>query len=481
MITLSGWFTEWKNNADGLRIRLTNLHHDWQQTCATLDEAERTDAILREEIKGAETHVTEEQRHAVQCRDSRDATREELARKQEDLRRIMGGNTPQKEAEMLQNAINSARQVEATTRRSFQEMQGQLHLLEGKRNNLLKSRLESQQQQQQKQQELDLLMLRFNGTHSPVQFSELDQIFTADTDWKTMRQRIDLLKEQRILAQHNLEQAQQALQTLQAESIRPALSAQATPEVSQTPQAQPTNHAPQAAQPTVATHLEAYLSLRQTLAQEHEKELHHANEVAQELATVRLTLQAHQQSVDSAARMQQTLDNAREDARQWNRLNTLFGAADGKKFRTLAQSYTFSYLVAHANRHLCQLSPRYELHNIEGTLALEIIDHDMFDEHRYVTSLSGGETFVVSLALALGLASMSTNQLVIGSLFIDEGFGNLDRDSLDLVMLALSNLENAQGRKVGVISHTEQIRAQISPQIKLRKRPGGSSSLIEVI
>ena len=179
--------------------------------------------------------------------------------------------------------------------------------------------------------------------------------------------------------------------------------------------------------------------------------------------------------------MQQTLDAALEDAREWNRLNTLFGAADGKKFRTLAQSYTFSYLVAHANRHLCQLSPRYELHNIEGTLALEIIDHDMFDEHRYVTSLSGGETFVVSLALALGLASMSSNQLVIGSLFIDEGFGNLDRDSLDLVMLALSNLGNAQGRKVGVISHAEQIRSQISPQIKIRKRPGGSSSVIEVI
>ena len=104
----------------------------------------------------------------------------------------------------------------------------------------------------------------------------------------------------------------------------------------------------------------------------------------------------------------------------------------------------------------------------------------MFDQRRYVYSLSGGETFVVSLALALGLSSLSSNNLSIGSLFIDEGFGNLDQASLELVMTALSNLENSQGRKVGVISHTEQIRSQISPQIRLVKLPTGARSRIEI-
>ena len=146
----------------------------------------------------------------------------------------------------------------------------------------------------------------------------------------------------------------------------------------------------------------------------------------------------------------------------------------------MAQSYTFGFLVEHANCHLRRLTPRYELRNLPGTLTLEIIDRDMFDEHRYVSSLSGGETFVVSLALALGLASLSGANLSIGSLFIDEGFGNLDRDSLDLVMTTLSHLENVQGRKVGVISHTEQIRSQIFPQICLVRQPGGSSSQIVV-
>lgn len=86
----------------------------------------------------------------------------------------------------------------------------------------------------------------------------------------------------------------------------------------------------------------------------------------------------------------------------------------------------------------------------------------------------------MSLALALGLSSLSADSLTIGSLFIDEGFGNLDHASLDLVMSALANMENVQGRKVGVISHTEQIRSQISPQIRLVKQPAGGRSLIEI-
>jgi DNA repair exonuclease SbcCD ATPase subunit len=174
------------------------------------------------------------------------------------------------------------------------------------------------------------------------------------------------------------------------------------------------------------------------------------------------------------------LDNAQINYEQWDRLNSLLGSTDGKRFRELAQGYTFRFLVEHANQQLRLLSPRYQLVVASGSLNLEIIDRDMFDQRRYVYSLSGGETFVVSLALALGLSSLSSNNLSIGSLFIDEGFGNLDQASLELVMTALSNLENSQGRKVGVISHTEQIRSQISPQIRLVKLPTGARSRIEI-
>ena len=134
----------------------------------------------------------------MQCRESRDAIREDLSSKREELRRLMGNSTPQKEAEALQQAIVAARETEQKVRNEFEAGQGRLRQLEGKRDNLLKNRLDSQQQQQQKQQELDLLIARYNGTHSPVQFNELDRIFTANTDWKALRQHIDELKEQRL-------------------------------------------------------------------------------------------------------------------------------------------------------------------------------------------------------------------------------------------------------------------------------------------
>ena len=114
------------------------------------------------------------------------------------------------------------------------------------------------------------------------------------------------------------------------------------------------------------------------------------------------------------------------------------------------------------------------------SLDLEIIDQYMSDETRPVSGLSGGETFIVSLALALGLASLSSRRLSIESLFIDEGFGNLDNESLDMVVRALGNL-NAQGRKVGIISHTEQIRDNIFPQVQVvRSKASDSTSTIRI-
>ncbi len=472
MITLSGWFSLWRDNADGLRLRLSDLHTDWTSTCLDIDNGERSETLLREEIKSAETHLNEATHHTEECRQSRDSVRETLSRKHEELRRLLGDATPQKLTEQLQSAITQARAAEQRTRQDFEALQGRLRQLEGQRDNLLRSRLESQRQQQEKQQELDLMILRFNGTHSPVQFAELRAVFTATTDWNALRQRISSLADARLLADNALKQAREQLQVLQASPQRPPLT-------------QSKENVAPAEVPAVDSPLDdltaRYSQLRQDLEKQQTVYADRLKELSEELTQINSRLLAHKGSVERAATLEKSLDEAQANAREWERLNALFGSADGKKFRTIAQSCTFSYLVAQANLHLRQLSPRYELHNVPGTLTLEVIDRDMFDEHRYVNSLSGGETFVVSLALALGLASLSSKNLNIGSLFIDEGFGNLDRDSLDLVMLALSNLENVQGRKVGIISHTEQIRSQLSPQIRLVRQPGSGSAKVQVV
>lgn len=166
-------------------------------------------------------------------------------------------------------------------------------------------------------------------------------------------------------------------------------------------------------------------------------------------------------------------------AERWAKLNKLIGSADGAKFKVIAQSYTLNLLLLHANKHLSYLSKRYKLQQVPGTLGLQVIDCDMCDEVRTVYSLSGGESFLISLALALGLSSLSSNNLKVESLFIDEGFGSLDAESLRTAMEALEQLQ-MQGRKIGVISHVQEMSERISVQVQVHKKVNGKSVLTVV-
>ena len=163
----------------------------------------------------------------------------------------------------------------------------------------------------------------------------------------------------------------------------------------------------------------------------------------------------------------------------WAKLNDIIGSADGKKFRQIAQEYTLDVLLGYANIHLQSLSQRYLLERIPNTLGLQVLDLDMGNEVRTVFSLSGGESFLVSLALALGLASLSSSRMKVESLFIDEGFGSLDPATLNIAMEALERLHN-QGRKVGVISHVQEMTERISTQVKVSKLSNGRSR-VEVV
>lgn len=172
--------------------------------------------------------------------------------------------------------------------------------------------------------------------------------------------------------------------------------------------------------------------------------------------------------------IEEELNIKKEILDNWKKLNDLLGSADGAKFRVLAQGYTLDALLSYANIHLQELSKRYRLQRIPSSLALGIEDLDLLGEIRSVHSLSGGESFIISLALALGLSSLSSNRMKVESLFIDEGFGSLDIDTLRVAMDALEQLQN-QGRKIGVISHVGEMTERITTQIKVIKAINGKS------
>ena len=180
---------------------------------------------------------------------------------------------------------------------------------------------------------------------------------------------------------------------------------------------------------------------------------------------------------ETAMALQAELELQRGRWTTWESLRGLIGSADGAKFRTFAQGLTLELLVDHANVHLQDLARRYELQRVPGAeMDLQIIDREMGDEVRGIQSLSGGEGFLVSLALALGLASLASDRVQVESLFVDEGFGALDADSLDMAIASLDALYGL-GRQVGVISHVGTLVERIGAQVQIEKQGGGRSRL----
>jgi exonuclease SbcC len=223
----------------------------------------------------------------------------------------------------------------------------------------------------------------------------------------------------------------------------------------------------------------------------------------QELGKIDQTLKGFTDHQSRFQEIQGALEQIEQDLKVRALLKDLIGSADGNKFRTYAQSLTLDVLLHQANRHLHRLNDRYRLTRITSTsenpspdfdtkvekgpglpelagkqaLALAIEDHHQAGVTRPVESLSGGETFLVSLALALGLSDIAGKNRNIDSLFIDEGFGSLDPETLDLALSALESLGQLQ-KTVGIISHVEMLKERIRVQVEVQKLSGGHSKVV---
>jgi exonuclease SbcC len=206
----------------------------------------------------------------------------------------------------------------------------------------------------------------------------------------------------------------------------------------------------------------------------------HAAETHQRVGTLRGAIDA-----DDAARVlhagrAEAYQRAREEADAWRTIHDLIGVGGGERFATVVQALNLRRVLAYANEHLARFMPRYELeqvmHRQEGPLLdFRVVDHHSQDAVRSVRSLSGGESFIVSLALALGLASTRASRLRIETLLIDEGFGSLDPQMLATATAALSALQAAVGVRIGVISHVEHLREAIPAQIVVEPQGAGRS------
>ncbi len=196
-------------------------------------------------------------------------------------------------------------------------------------------------------------------------------------------------------------------------------------------------------------------------------------------ATLRASLEQDDKKRRENAKQLRAIEAQQTVCGRWDRLRQLIGSADGKTFRTAAQKITFRILLNYANDAMNTMTKRYWLYaSGNGGLSIDVIDNDMGGQRRTSKNLSGGESFLVSLALALGLSRMGGSNLRVDTLFLDEGFGTLDESTLNQALYALENLQASSGKLIGIISHVNSIKERIATHIHVSQRAGSGISTL---
>ncbi len=362
-----------------------------------------------------------------------------IAEKRENLRQLIGDRTVERIEAILEEALSEAEKRVKNQEEAINALGKSIRAVETAiAENMNEAKLKKETADLKKS-ELEDWIVKYNVSHpeSVVSVDTITGLLYDTADWDAVRRKVTSLINKRTEARTNVDNFQKQL----------AEQNKTKPEKEQ-------------------QELEQSLTELETSILEENKRL----------LEKKTRLESHKNATRELGELTLRLTEATADSRDWSMLyRAIGGNKEGKLLRKIAQCITLGFLVEKANAQLRLFNRRYSLVQIENTLTLKVIDHDRGDEERVISSLSGGETFIVSLALALALSDLSSKNISFKNLFIDEGFGTLDSDNLRMVIDALSVLQSEQGKTVGVISHTAEMSAGISTRIVLTKRGNGSS------
>ena len=441
--TANDWFGHWQQDPASFVERINSFAGEWKATLLQLDDTTRQHAILaatinaaQQQVQTLEAEVRQKQQTAAGLKQQQDA----LTQKRQA---IFNGKAVATIEQDLKQAVTTAQQALEQIKADRDQLQTDITRTGTLMQQAEKDSAALQDQLTGLDQKIQDWLTAFNNRNNlAIDTTQLLQLLTHNPEWidaerAALRAIADALTQAQSIVQERTaqlqQQEQQRISDRSEETLNELLS---TAKATLQQQTQQKN--------------EIGFRLRQDVANK------------QTIGSLLAGIEAKSLIVEN-----------------WAKLNDIIGSADGKKFRLIAQEYTLDVLLSYANVHLGMLSNRYLLQRVPHTLGLQVIDQDMGNEVRTIHSLSGGESFLASLALALGLASLSGSRMQVESLFIDEGFGSLDPATLNIAMDALERLHN-QGRKVGVISHVQEMTERIPVQIKVSKQQSGKSK-VEVI
>ena len=413
----------------------------WQQTEQQLTELQPKLAALESRQQSLASELAELQKRLTSSATERDTLHQHTLALQQQRQQLFGDRQIGDVRQQLQQQMVQAEALSAERQQQWLTAQNQLNNLTGQHNSLnnqltsLQSRLKNAQEQ-------------LSNALTASAFAD-ESAFTAalldDASAQRLRQQQQQLESQRQQAVVLYQQASKALsehQALQPENLND--------------------------QPETLSEQIDILRLQ-------------VRDNAQQQGQARQQLDSDQQRRQQQQSLLQQIADGEQQADDWGYLNQMIGSRDGDKFRKFAQGLTLDHLVWLANNQLTRLHGRYLLQRkSQEALELQVIDTWQADAQRDTRTLSGGESFLVSLALALALSDLVSHKTRIESLFLDEGFGTLDAETLDTALDALDAL-NASGKTIGVISHVDAMKERIPVQIKVRKVNGLGYSKLEPV
>lgn len=393
------------------------------------------------------------------------SARKEMEEWQEKYKQILNGEEPDAAEQRLTAAKDEATKAADTQNENINKLKAELANSKGSHQTMLSQNKTLKENLQEKEKELDLWIEEYNKQLEEKSIEGKDSEET-DSKEKGIEERSIEPKfiNRNIIGEmlHSVEDWN-AIRREKDEKEKAVASTTALYQSAEKAHQQHLEHQP-------AQTRDALLAIQQEYQERSQRN---------ELIAANARMQNHQEALKQLGDKAEALKLVTQEKDDWTAITDAIGA-DGKTLRKIAQCYTLSFLIAHANQEIRKFNSRYELQQVKHSLGIRVIDHDRADDIRDTTSLSGGETFIVSLGLALGLSALSSRNISFENLFIDEGFGTLDPDTLATVIDSLAMLQSSQGKKVGVISHTDTMSERITTQIRIIKNGNSGSSHIEI-
>lgn len=430
------WMDNWKKQPEAFVQKIGQFVEEWKKKSEQLKDIEEKLVKIKKDIDYLKDQLQEAQTQKETQNQEFLQQSEELKLIKNDRSQIFGGESTTVIEEQLQSSLKLSEEQLDSMKKDFIEKDKEQTVLDTEIKNLKNQIAHNEKEQDDTEEHLKQWLFRHEYSYSILEISQI--LDYSESWWKEENLYLNDLKEQYKNAEITLSVTQKNLKDHQAQF-----------------------------QWTIE---------EEVLKETYQQKKSSVEKIKEEIFRIKNGLEKDTQEKKNKASILQNIEKQNAITLNWQRINQLIGASDGKKFKTYAQEYTLEILVEYANMHLRSLSKRYLLQRIPDHLALQVIDMDMGEEVRTIYSLSGGETFLISLALALGLSSLSSKTMNVESIFIDEGFGTLDPQTLSMAMDALENLYQ-QGRKVGVISHVQEMTERIPVKIQVSKVLSGKSTV----